>query len=184
MDGEHVAALNDLVETWRELKRGVVPRFDPADGGVDARLLVLLERPAPATIRLGEQALCSEDNHDATNTTLKAVRQRVGIPRSQVVKWNAVPWSGLDGADLAADRACVTLAYRQLRALLHDVEVVITVGSIARDIHMRSLTSLGPTRPLTTLAVPHPSPRNTHHRKEALLRLDSAYETAAVLLAA
>ena len=56
----HVAQL----ECWREglLADGrPVPHFDPADGGVDARLLLLLETPGPGPERT---RFVSRDNQD------------------------------------------------------------------------------------------------------------------------
>jgi hypothetical protein len=44
----HMTALNNYVEGLRAVF-GDVPNFDPFDGGVEARLLVLLETPGPST---------------------------------------------------------------------------------------------------------------------------------------
>lgn len=45
----HVAPLNNWVESLRARlgPSSIVPWFDPADGGVDARILWLLEAPGP-----------------------------------------------------------------------------------------------------------------------------------------
>lgn len=57
--------------------------------------------------------------------------------------------------------------------------MVVTFGTVAASGWGRHLTLDEGARPVFTLAVPHPSQRNTHARAEAALRLQTALRTAA-----
>jgi len=131
-----VAPLNQLVARWRShLPRAgcIIPWFDPDDGGVAACVLLLLEAPAPATARLGDQAVCSEDNNDSTNRALRELRTRAGLDRGHVVKWNIVPWAVPPEVPRRPLRACdVTAALPALREvtdLLPSLQLVIPLSA-------------------------------------------------------
>jgi hypothetical protein len=65
-----------------------VPGFDPADGGADARLLLLLETPGPG----GDgPRLVSRDNPTGTARNLTRFLADAGIARVDTLLWNAVP---------------------------------------------------------------------------------------------
>lgn len=84
----HMSRLN--IYWWTLRDRGWdVPHFDPLDGGSDAKLLVLLERPA----RLGTAPrFVSRDNPSPTQRNLRCFLSEAGIERKTTVLWNLVPW--------------------------------------------------------------------------------------------
>jgi hypothetical protein len=49
----HIARLTDFVNSLRARDGNEYPYFDPADGGVNASILFLLEKPGPMTVPKG-----------------------------------------------------------------------------------------------------------------------------------
>ncbi|MEM8621311.1 MAG: uracil-DNA glycosylase [Actinomycetota bacterium] len=95
VDDAPVAALNGWV---RDLKgrlgaEAIVPWFDPDDGGIDARILWLLEAPGPkATVGRGGSGFISCDNNDPTAENTWCARHDAGVARTDVVHWNVIPY--------------------------------------------------------------------------------------------
>ena len=83
----HVLPLMNVVRDLRA-QGLIVPNVDPNDGGVNARVLVLLETPGPKAVASG---FVSRDNPDPTARNLGLVLDDVGLLRSDVVIWNVVP---------------------------------------------------------------------------------------------
>jgi hypothetical protein len=79
------------MDVVRDLRvRGlVVPNVDPNDGGVDARILVLLETPGPRAVVSG---FVSRDNPDPSAKNIGKALDAAGFARSDVLLWNAVPY--------------------------------------------------------------------------------------------
>ncbi len=70
-----------------------MPLFDPRDGGAAARLLILLETPAPGFgPNDGEQRFVSRDNATGTARNLHRFLADAAIPRADTILWNTVPW--------------------------------------------------------------------------------------------
>ncbi|GAA2057164.1 hypothetical protein GCM10009722_14910 [Williamsia deligens] len=184
----HVAPLNELVATWRR-DHAMVPWFDPDDGGVRARLLILMESPAPRTMRAGGSGFCSGDNPDPSNRLLSSLRGTHGPPRSDCLKWNIVPWAVLDDAGGARSPSALELA--EGGAMLHDVlsratdvEVVLTLGRPALAGYMGYLTAEPGRRLLPVVAAPHPSQRNARGRDDAVRRIETAFTAVSTHLRA
>ena len=86
----HVAPIVRLAEELEREQPGTsVPRPDPADGGVNARLLLLLEKPSTGGARTG---LVSRDNPAGGPRTIATFMTEAGVPREASLVWNAVPW--------------------------------------------------------------------------------------------
>jgi hypothetical protein len=66
-----------------------VPNFDPHDGGVTAKVLLLLETPGRTPRRTGFTSL---DNPSATSRNLLPMVTAAGLKRTDVLMWNLVPW--------------------------------------------------------------------------------------------
>jgi uracil-DNA glycosylase len=66
----HVAPLTEFVERLRAAEGAVVPWFDPTEGGVSARILLLLEAPGrkAALVAEGGSSFVSPDNNDRPRT--------------------------------------------------------------------------------------------------------------------
>ena len=183
----HVAPLNSFVRSWRSVDLArLVPWFDPDDGGIRARVLVLMEAPGPGTVRAGGSGFCSEDNPDGTARTFAGLRAAAGLSRQDYVRWNVVPWAVHDAtgawcAPTAADLEGARPALAQLLDALPGLELVVVMGQRALAGYTRYATLSTPIRVLPVLATPHPSQRNTHGRAEALLRIGNALGCAAEL---
>lgn len=65
-----------------------MPYFDPADGGVEARCLFLLEAPGPRAVLSGS---VSRDNPDQTAENFSKFLTDAGIDRLNTVIWSTVP---------------------------------------------------------------------------------------------
>jgi hypothetical protein len=91
----HILPLAAYSAQLRERNMGEVPDFDPLDGGVDARVLFLFEKPGPMTAEAGNRAgsgFISRNNDDATAAATFEFMRRAGIPRKLTLIWNVVPW--------------------------------------------------------------------------------------------
>ncbi len=66
-----------------------VPHFDPLDGGINARVLFLLEAPGAKAVASG---FVSRNNPDETARNFFDLNMAAGIARRDTVCWNVVPW--------------------------------------------------------------------------------------------
>jgi uracil-DNA glycosylase len=133
LDLPHIAQLTAYAAG---LRRGTleVPDFDPLDGGADARVLFLLEKPGPMTAESGKRTgsgFISRDNDDATAEATFNFMERAGIPRKLTVIWNVVPWWNgtrkVTAREISQGAACVT----ELVTLLPSLAAVVLVGARA-----------------------------------------------------
>jgi hypothetical protein len=81
LDDPHVRPLMDVVRELRAHGRKV-PNVDPNDGGVDARILVLLETPGPQAVVSG---FVSRDNPDPSAKNIGKVLDAAQFARSDVL---------------------------------------------------------------------------------------------------
>ena len=156
----HVAPINRLAARIAAATDSVVPGADPDGGGVDARVLLLLETPS----RAGgfTTGLISIDNDDTAAANLWRGLAAVRLDRGLVLVWNAVPWY-VGSADKIRSptpgEITAGLAWlRELLDLLPDLRVVACFGRAAA----RAVRPLHPelaARGLTLLEAPHPSQR-------------------------
>lgn len=174
----HVARLNKLTEQWRIAGGGsrFVPWFDPDDGGVEATVLILLERPALSTVSEGENGFASEDNRSASSSALRRARIDADVARSRCVRWNIVPWSGpsLNKAALVDELDESQGTLHALLLQLHSLRAIVPLGQPALTGLMRYFT-LHPApivRPV--IAAPHPSPANGYRAYERQRRIVNA----------
>lgn len=155
-DPPHIAPLNRYAAALRA-RHGDVPRFDPLDGGIDARVLVLLETPGPASASTGTT---SRDNPTGTARNLTRFLDALPLSRQDTVIWNAVPWrlprrGGKLGPPTRKDIELAAQDLPALLALLPRLKVVVLAGRVAQSLR----TALAAARPeLRLIAIPHPSP--------------------------
>ena len=173
----HVAPLTAFVEQIRAETGGEVPWFDPDNGGVRARALLLLEAPgARSTATTGPRStaagsgVISADNNDASAAAMWGLYREAGLEQDRIAVWNIVPWYlGSPTKIRAAGRSDLELSQpylHRLVTLLPELRVVLALGVPARDGWLRYLlTHDGPLLP--TLACPHPSPRVLNTRPES-----------------
>jgi uracil-DNA glycosylase len=140
----YAAALRDRVA-------GLVPDMDPLDGGTDARVLLLLEKPGPGAARSG---FVSRDNPGPTSAAIKAFLDEAGLPHGETLLWNTAPaWNGtirVAAAELRAGLAHLAA----LPALLPRLDTVILVGARAA-----LAEEILPGSGLRFLRSAHPSPQ-------------------------
>jgi len=117
-----------LARRTRRHPGAVVPDFDPAEAGVDARALLVLEAPGPMAAGLAGSGFVSVDNDDQTAATTWSLRNEVGLHERTLV-WNIVPWHLGDGAPDADEVRQGAMELRRLLPLLPDLHVVVTAGT-------------------------------------------------------
>ncbi len=114
---------------------GEVLQFDPLDGGVNARVLFLLEKTGPMTADGGTfnggSGFISRNNDDPTAAATIAFMQTAGIARELTVLWNVIPWWNgtikIATAELREGIECV----KELISLLPKLSAVVMVGKKA-----------------------------------------------------
>ena len=137
LDARHMRALNEYVAGLRKRPGVEVPDFDPLDGGVDAIILFLFEKPGPMTstttgarTRTGS-GFISRDNDDSTAENTFTFMREAGIPRKQTVTWNAIPWWNGTRKVTAAELREGAEETGRLTGLLPKLRVVVFVGEKA-----------------------------------------------------
>jgi hypothetical protein len=129
LSGQHMRPLVSYVNGLRSNPAIEVPNFDPMDGGIDAELLFLFEKPGPMTQSSG---FISRDNDDPTAEATYRFMIEAQIPRSMTVIWDAVPWwdgtRRISGGQLRQGLACID----ELLGLLPMVRAVVLVGRKAQ----------------------------------------------------
>lgn len=181
----HVAPLNEWVFNLRARLGGdaIVPWFDPADGGVDATILWLLEAPGPKSTReRGGSGIISCDNNDATAANAWQARTDADVDRKLVAHWNVIPyylgskekirkWAPGDIEDAGP-------LLVELLDLLPNIRCVILGGEAAQ-------TCWASFRPDSfggaVIECPHPSPTNWNTRPATAKAVVEAWRTAARL---
>lgn len=178
----HIEPLDALAARLRRAPSGAsrfVPSFDPQGGGIDARVLVLLESPATSTVRSGAEALSSEDNPNASSRVFRAARIDSGIGRNDYVRWNIIPWAtGATRAPTPDDLDLAQAALHELLGLLPGITGIVTLGTPALNGVMRYLTLHPNPVIVPVFAAPHPSPANGHRRAERYERMVNALRRA------
>lgn len=154
----HVTPLAAYVESLR----GKHPTwefqdFDPADGGVEADILFLFEKPGPMTSSTGKRqgsGFISRNNDDPTAEATFSFMAEANIDRKRTVIWNIVPgWNGTIKVSSAECREGLD-ELKNLVALLPRLKTVVLVGRKAgkAEAFMRSLG-------LRVFMSAHPSPK-------------------------
>ncbi len=133
-DAPHMRPLNEYVAGLRKRPGVEVPDFDPLDGGVDARLLFLFEKPGPMTAVDGARrgsGFISRDNDDPTAENTFLFMREAGIPRKLTVTWNVIPWWNGTRTVTAAELREGAEETRRLAGLLPRLRAVVFVGEKA-----------------------------------------------------
>jgi hypothetical protein len=113
----------------------VIPHFDPAEAGVAARVLLLLEAPGLKTVpEWGGSGFISVDNNDPTAENIWRTRDEAGL-HDRFLAWNIVPWV-LGRASVKpapAELAQGALALRSVLDLSPDLRVIVLAGQKAQS---------------------------------------------------
>jgi uracil-DNA glycosylase len=178
----HLRPLRALARRIASERGAPVPDPDPIDGGVAARLLLLLETPGPAIDRTG---FVSRDNGTGTAANLFRFLGEAGIARADTLIWNAIPWViHAEGALNRAPRRAETRAAEPYLAPLLDLLPALRVVVLAGRVAGESRPALARLRPaLPVLAIPHPSPTYVCTSPEVAARIRAGLAEAAAILA-
>ncbi|SNR38587.1 uracil-DNA glycosylase [Paracoccus sediminis] len=129
----HIAPLASYVDALRAENRGYVPDFDPLDGGVDAEILFLLEKPGPKTDPAnGGSGFISRDNDDPSAEATYRFMELAQVPRRASVIWNAIPWWNETTEVSPRERSEGMLRLSELLRLLPHLRSVVLVGNNAK----------------------------------------------------
>jgi hypothetical protein len=132
----HIAPLTEFVHSLRERGDAEYPYFDPADAGVNASILFLLEKPGPMTVHTGRglragSGFISRDNDDPTAEASFGFYKAAGVDRPRSLVWNVIPgWNGtikVTGAEVKTGME--NLAH--LLKLLPRLATIVMVGKRA-----------------------------------------------------
>ncbi|QHA86806.1 uracil-DNA glycosylase [Serratia rhizosphaerae] len=152
----HVEQLTKYVEELKIRHPGwEFPYFDPHDGGQDADILFLLEKPGPKTSPgRGGSGFISRDNNDATAEAIFNFMNVAGIPRKRTVLWNTIPgWNGTIKLTSAEKKEGLSELVNLL-ALLPNLSTIVLVGRKAeKAIPMIEM------KPVKIIVSAHPSPK-------------------------
>ncbi|MCJ2014686.1 uracil-DNA glycosylase [Methylobacterium sp. J-076] len=180
-DAPHVAPLRALARRIAQERGAPVPDPDPLDGGVTARLLLLLETPGPMVLRTG---FVTRDSANGTAPNLFRFLREAGLARADTLIWNAVPWvihapGALNRAPRRAEAKAAEPYLAPLLALLPDLAVAVLAGRFAAGC-APALATLRPRLPL--VAIPHPSPTSVCTSPEVPARIRQGLSDAAAVL--
>ncbi len=147
----HLAKLTEFAERIATERKADVPLFDPASGGVNSKVLLLLESPGAASSGSG---LNSPDNDDPTAANVFAAMAEAGLSRRVSLSWNVVPWYLSNREPTPAElRAAVPYLVELLR-MLTALKAVVVLGRPAGT----GWTLSGRGHKLQVFNAPHPSP--------------------------
>ena len=133
LDRPQARGLADHVRRMRAEGRGLVPDFDPLDGGATAKLLFLLEKPGPRVVSADGVGFVSRNNPDPTARNCRAFMLEAGIDHRQVAIWNIVPWWNGTMAITAAECRAGASALRATLELFPGLRGVVLVGNRAGE---------------------------------------------------
>ena len=161
---KHAAPLKQYVRRLRRRKIGEIPDFDPMDGGINARVMFLFEKPGPMTSKNGKRkgsGFISRNNNDETAKNTFEFMSRSGFGgnnRKSVCIWNVIPaWDGkikFSKADIEAGAAELAPLIR----LLSKLRVIVLVGKTAQSAKPQ-IQNLVHDRPIEIICSAHPSPK-------------------------
>ncbi|MBC8139983.1 MAG: uracil-DNA glycosylase [Armatimonadetes bacterium] len=143
----HMKPLTAHLATVSEARGRVddLPALDQCDGGIAARVLLLLEAPGPKAVASG---FVSRNNPDPTAKNLCELLRDAGIPRTDTAVWNICPWYVGDGRGrirpvTPADIAEVRTFVPGLLACFPSLEHLVLVGRKAQSAEkwLRELTN-------------------------------------------
>ena len=153
LDQPHIRPLTEFVEKLRRDDYGQVPFFDPLDGGVNARILFLLEKPGKAGST--SSGIMGRDNDTQSCKNIRSFMNQAGINRAETLMWNVVPgWNGTQAIRVGEFQRGVA-ALNELLTMLPALSVIVCVGRRAQNTQ-----PLITRRDLAFFSSFHPSPNN------------------------
>lgn len=135
-----------------------IPDFDPKNGNLNAKFLLVLEAPGPKAIKSGYVSI---ENPDSTAKNLGRQLSKANVSNDEIAIWNVVPWyvgnenktkiRAINGGELD-----VGIRYlKELISLMPNLKCIVLVGGTARKAHVE----LSLSTKARILSCHHPSPR-------------------------
>lgn len=175
------ANMKPLTEFARKIateRKVDVPLFDPAGGGVKAKVLLLTESPGP--VPAGGAGLMSLDNDDQTAVNGFTAIKEAGLSRQACLSWNIVPWYLKGHTPTPAELRAAVPYLVELLGMLKDLKVVVVLGTPAGTGWNLSGRGYG----LKVFNAPHPSPQSINRdRATRWPQLVEAFRQAAAAIA-
>lgn len=141
-----------------------IPDFDPCDGGINAKVLIIAEAPGPKAI---ESGFVSRNNNDQTAENTNRILLKSGLKREDTIIWNIVPWYLGSGGKIRQPKPDeVEAGFRylsKLMDLLENLQAIVLVGEKAKQAENR----LRGDRKIRIFTTAHPSPQNLNTRPDA-----------------
>jgi hypothetical protein len=132
---KHIAQFTDFVDKLRRAHRDwEFPDFDPHDGGANADMLFLFEKPGRMTSAGSGKGsgFISRDNDDPTANAIFDFMKKANLCRDRTVIWNVIPgWNGTRKI-VKAELSAGVDSLRGLLPLLPKLRTVILVGKKAQ----------------------------------------------------
>jgi uracil-DNA glycosylase len=153
----HIAPLSKYAARLRAMGRGEVPNFDPLDGGTNAQVLFLFEKPGPMTSEAGGSGFISRNNDDPTAEATFLFMDRAGIRRGKTVTWNVIPWWNGTRKITPSELQEGLAQLKELIALLPQLCAIVFVGARAAQAQKHLAGHLA-ARQLSCSISDHPSP--------------------------
>lgn len=118
-----------------------IPYFDPYDGGIHAKVLFLLEAPGRKAVEaLGVSigsGFISRNNPDPSAKNMCNLLKAAGIPRTDTLLWNIVPWYvGSNSKIRAVKKSDIETAlsfFKELIDFLPNLKAIVLVGRKAQS---------------------------------------------------
>jgi hypothetical protein len=152
----HMAPLAEFVVKLRTAHPDwEFPDFDPFDGGTNADILFLFEKPGPMTSARGKgSGFISRDNDDPTAAAIFRFMKEADLPCNRTIIWNVIHgWNGTRRITAAEHKAGVDSLVYDLIPLLPKLRTIVLVGKKAE----RARKYLDETR-FRIFTSAHPSP--------------------------
>jgi len=131
-----VAPINQLVDTLRR-ERGddeSIPYVDPDSGGVEARVLLLMQDPGPkASAITGGSGFLSWDNDDDSADRICQALAAADLGWTELVPWNTIPWWTGGSVKSPDKQRGIAVLRSRLLPLLPQATAVVTLGKVAHQ---------------------------------------------------
>lgn len=129
---KHIKPITDLVDELSRVGNGFIPHVAPLYGGINAKVLTILQDPGPKTQSdAGSGMLCAE-NDDPTAELFSNCLDAARLDVARTIPWNAYPWY-INKSPTASQLDAGLIPLWRLLDLLCKVSVVMLMGRRAED---------------------------------------------------
>jgi uracil-DNA glycosylase family 4 len=179
----YLNVIREQINTGQNEKRDM-PYFDPCDGGINARVLLLLEAPGPKATAAKGSGFISRNNPDQTAKNLCDMLQRAGVARRDTLIWNIVPWYvGTNERIRAVNQRDIAEALPYLKELIEmlpNLEVIVLVERKSQS-EAERIRAISKVPIMTTF---HPSPLVCNTRPDIKKQIQEDFCRVAEMLRA